>query len=72
MFADDTTVIKERRRTDSLIGEDVKVMTHQFDANKLTINVDKCEAIHLIPAEAYLMKFRSKTLSCITNPVVSI
>ena len=57
MFADDTTVIKAGRRTDSLIREDVKVMTHWFDANKLTINVDKCEAIHFgrgIPDEVQI------------------
>ena len=46
MFTDDTTVIKPGRRTDSLIRKDVKVMTHWFDANKLTIKVDKYEAIH--------------------------
>ena len=46
MFADYTTVIKAGRRTDSRIHEVVKVMTHWFDPNKLTINVDKCEAIH--------------------------
>ena len=46
MFADDTTVIKAGRRTDYLIRKDVKVRTHWFNAIKLTINVDKCEAIH--------------------------
>ena len=46
MFADDTTVIKAGSRTDSLIREVVRVMTHWIDANRLTINVDKCEAIH--------------------------
>ena len=46
MFADDTTVIKAGRRSDSRISKDVEVMTHWFDADKLTIKVDKCEAIH--------------------------
>ena len=57
MFADDTAVIKAGRRTDSLIRKDVKVMTHLFDANKLTINVDICEAIHFgrgIPDEVQI------------------
>ena len=52
-----TTVIKAGRRTDSLIRKDVKVMTHCFDANKLTINVDKCEVIHFgrsIPGEVQI------------------
>ena len=46
MFADNTTVIKAGRRTASLIRADAKVRTRWFDANKLTTNVDKCEAIH--------------------------
>ena len=47
MFAtfEDITVIEAGRRTDSLIREDVRVMTQWFDAIRLTINVDKCEAI---------------------------
>ena len=57
MLADDTRVIKACRRNDSLIREDVRVTTHWFDANKLTINVDKCEAIHFgrgIPDEVQI------------------
>ena len=57
IFADDRTIIEAGRRTDSLIRKDVKVMTHWFDANKLTINVDKCEAIHFgrgIPDEVQM------------------
>ena len=53
----DTTVIKAGRRTDSFIRKDVKVMTHWLNANKLTINVDKCEAIHFgtgIPDEVQI------------------
>ena len=57
MFADDTTVIKAGRRTDYLISKDVEVMTQWFDANKLTLKVDKCEAIHFgrgIPDEVQI------------------
>ena len=53
----DTTVIEAGRRTDSFIRKDVKVMTHWLNANKLTINVDKCEAIHFgtgIPDEVQI------------------
>ena len=37
MFADDTTVIKAGRRTDSLFRKDVKVMTHCYRVNKLLL-----------------------------------
>ena len=47
MFADDTAVFKAGRRSDSRIPDNARKLTHWFDANKLTINVDKYEAIPL-------------------------
>ena len=69
-FAVDTRGIKAARRTAFLVLEDVKVMTRWFDANKLTTNVDKFEAIlfeRCLPDEV-----QTKTTNYITNPVVNI
>ena len=69
MFVDDKTVIKAGGNTDSLIREDVRVMTQYFDANKRTINVDTCEAIRFEGSP--LMKFYPKTTSYSTKPVIN-
>ena len=45
MFADDTTVLNAGDKTSPLITQDLKNMTNWFVSNKLTVNVDKCEAI---------------------------
>ena len=45
MFADDTTVLNAGDKISPLITQDLKNMTNLFVSNKLTVNVDKCEAI---------------------------
>ena len=45
MFDDDTTVLNAGDKTSPLITQDLKNMTNWFVSNKLTVNVDKCEAI---------------------------
>ena len=45
MFADDTTVLNAGDKTSPLITQDLKNMTNWFVSNKLTVNVNKCEAI---------------------------
>ena len=42
MFADDTIVIKARKRVDNLIRKNVDCMFNWFCSNKLTVNIDKC------------------------------
>ena len=39
-----TSVVKAGGRTELLIREVVRVMTHWFHAIRLTIDIDKCEA----------------------------
>ena len=62
MFADDTTVINAGKRTDTLVREDIKTMTRWFDSNKLTINAEKCEAIHFGRGRPEAIVIKDKTL----------
>ena len=62
MFADDTTVINAGKRIDTLVREDIKTMTKWFDSNKLTINAEKCEAIHFGRGRPEAIVIKDKTL----------
>ena len=45
MFADDTTIIKCKQNGNPLIDSDERHMSKWFIDNKLTVNVEKCEAM---------------------------
>ena len=44
MFADDTTIIKYEESANPLIDSDIHQLSKWFIDNKLTVNVEKCEA----------------------------
>ena len=67
MFAHDTTVIKAGCRIYTLIREDIRLMTDWFVANKVIINVDKCETIRFgrgIPEEVQIKDNQLQFKSC--------
>ena len=45
MFADDTTIVKSGKHTNRELNEDLHRIIDWFTASKLTVNIDKCEAI---------------------------
>ena len=45
MFADDTTLIKTGKRVNPLLSQKISCVRDCFSSNKLTINLEKCEAM---------------------------
>ena len=70
MFVDGTSFVKAGGRTEFLIRETGKVMTHWFDAIRLTINVDKCAAFRFGRGTPDGVQIQNNNLHC--KPIVNI
>ena len=62
LLADDTSILKTNRKNDTGIKQDVNELINWYTANKLSVNLDKCEILPFGPGQPLEIKMMKNTI----------
>ena len=62
LFADDTSILKTNRKNDTGIQQDVNELINWYTANKLSVNLDKCEILPFGSGQPDEIKMMNNTI----------